>query len=770
VTWRIGQSQTRDEDGTLLTGRGVYTGDRTEPGEAAMAVLRSPAAAGRIVALDVDAARSMPGVLAVLTAAEMTADGLGTIRPRARHPAPDGGEMYVPPFYPLVADRVRYVGDPVAIVVAETRAQAEHAVEAIELDIDPLPAVVDCEEAAGPGAPAVWDAVPDNACFLFERGDAAAVDDAFANAAHIVERRLPITRLTAAAMEPRAVLASFDAEAGRYHLRLGTQAPHRVAEGLAQILNVETSVVHVTAVQCGGSFGMKNSPYPEYALALWAARRLGRPVRWTSNRLESFQADAHARDQVADAALALDADGRFLALRVSAVAGLGAYLGPMTAHPPTNNMGGLAGVYQIPAIHVRVRGLFTNTQHTSPYRGAGRPEATYVVERLIDMAAAALGQDRADLRRRNMIGPAQMPYNTGLIYTYDSGDFPAVLEAALKAADWDGFEGRRSEAEMNGRLRGIGIANPIEIAGGPPGRPMPEFARIEMAADGRVTLRVGSMDTGQGHATVFRQMLSQSLGTEPQAIDVVMGDTDRVAKGMGTFGSRTMLAAGTAIASGVDEVVETARPHAAEMLEAAAQDLEYSEGRFSVVGTDRAVSLSDVAATMPDGLQAEAFVPAGDATFPNGCHICEVEIDPDTGAVSVERYLIVDDVGTVINPLLMKGQIHGGVAQGLSQALFERIVYDQESGQLLTASFMDYAMPRADDLPSMDVESHPVPTPTNPLGAKGAGEAGTVGSLAAVISAVSDALAPLGIDHIDMPATSERVWRAIRDAKTDGQR
>jgi len=750
MTWRIGQSQIRDEDGTLLTGRGAYTGDRTEPGEAAMAVLRSPVAAGRISALDVEPARSMPGVLTVLTAAEMTADGLGTIQPRAKHPAPDGGEMYVPPFFPLVADTVRYVGDPVAIVVAETRAQAEDAAESIDMDIDPLPAV--------------WEAVPDNVCFLFERGDAAAVDATFAEAAHVIERRLPITRVTAAAMEPRAVLAAYDSRSGRYHLRLGTQAPHRVAEGLAQVLKVETAAVHVTAVRCGGSFGMKNSPYPEYALALWAARRLGRPVRWTAGRLESFQADAHARDMVADAALALDTDGTFLALKVSTVAGLGAYLGPMTAHPPTNNMGGLAGVYRIPVIHVRVRGVVTNTQLTSPYRGAGRPEATYIVERLIDLAAAKLGLDRVELRRRNMIGPDQMPYKTGLIYTYDSGDFPAVLDTALKAADWNGFAGRRAGAKDRGRLRGIGIANPTEIAGGPPGQPMPEFARIEIAAAGDVTLRVGSMDTGQGHVTAFRQMLSQSLGIEAEDIDVVMGDTDLVAKGMGTFGSRTMLAAGTAIATGADQIVEAARPYAAEMLETAAQDLEYAEGRFCVVGTDRAVSLCEVAARVPDGLQAEAFVPAGDATFPNGCHICEVEIDPDTGAVSVERYLIVDDVGTVINPLLMKGQIHGGVAQGLSQALFERIVYEEETGQLLTASFMDYAMPRADDLPSMEVESHPVPRPTNPLGAKGAGEAGTVGSLAAVISAVSDALAPLGIDHVDMPATPERVWRAIRGA------
>jgi len=762
MSFRIGQSQVRVEDDTLLTGQGRYTPDRGLPDEAAMVVLRSPVAAGRIAALDVDHARSMPGVLAVLTADDMTRDGLGTIQPRARHPAPDGGEMYVPLFYPLVTGAVRYVGDPVAVVVAENRARAEDALEAIGLDIDALPAVTDCAAAAEPGAPPVWDAVPDNACFLFERGDAEGVEAAFAGAAHVITQRLPITRVTAAAMEPRSVLAAYDGQTGRYHLTLGTQAPHRVAEGLAQMLNVETDAVHVTAVQCGGSFGMKNSPYPEYALALWAARRLGRPVRWAAGRLESFQADAHARDMVVDAALALDADGTFLGLKVSAVAGLGAYLGPMTAHPPTNNMGGLAGVYRIPAIHVRVRGMFTHTQHTSPYRGAGRPEATYIVERLIDLAAAKLDTDRAALRRRNMIRPEQMPFKTGFLLTYDSGDFPAVLDRALTAADWAGFGNRRAQANARGRLRGIGIANPIEIAGGPPGKPMPEFARIEIGANGHATLRVGSMDTGQGHATAFRQMLGQNLGVAPQDIAVVMGDTDLVAKGMGTFGSRTMLAAGTAIAAGVDGLIEAARPHAADMLEVGAADLEFADGRFSVVGTDRAVRLCEVAARVSGGLGAEAFVPAGDATFPNGCHICEAEIDPETGTVSVERYLIVDDVGTVINPLLMKGQIHGGVAQGLSQALFERIVYDEDSGQLLTASFMDYVMPRADDLPSMAVESHPVPTPTNPLGAKGAGEAGTVGSLAAVISAVSDALSPLGIDHIDMPATPERIWRAIK--------
>jgi len=404
--------------------------------------------------------------------------------------------MFVPAFYPLVADAVRYVGDPVAVVVAENRAQAEDALEAIELDIDPLPAVTDCAAAAEPDAPHVWDAVPDDVCFLFDRGDAEAVEAAFAGAAQVIEQRLPITRVTAAAMEPRSVLAAYDDQTDRYHLTLGAQAPHRVAEGLAQILNVETNAVRVTAVQCGGSFGMKNSPYPEYALALWAARRLGRPVRWAAGRLESFQADAHARDMVVDAALALDADGTFLALKVSAVAGLGAYLGPMTAHPPTNSMGGLAGVYQIPAIHVRVRGMFTHTQHTSPYRGAGRPEATYIVERLIDLAAAELNMDRAELRRRNMIRPGQMPFKTGFLFTYDSGDFPAVLDRALNAADWAGFENRRAQANARGRLRGIGIANPIEIAGGPPGKPMPEFARIELGTDGHATLRVGPMDTG----------------------------------------------------------------------------------------------------------------------------------------------------------------------------------------------------------------------------------------------------------------------------------
>ncbi len=765
---RIGQSQIRDEDDTLLTGRGRYTGDQAATGAAFMAVLRSPLPAGRIASLATEPARSMPGVLAVLTAADVAAAGLGAIQPRARHPAPDGGEMFVPPYLPLVSERVRYVGDPVAVVLAESRAQAEDALEAVGLDIDPLPSVTDCVAAAAPGAPAVWDALPDNVCFLFERGDADAVAAAFAEAAHVIEKRLVITRVTAASMEPRGVLAHYDDQTDRYHLLLGTQAPHRVAEGVAQILNVDQASVHVTAVHCGGSFGMKNSPYPEYALALWAARRLGRPVRWAPGRLESFQADAHARDQVADAALALDEDGTFLALKVSAVAGLGAYLGPMTAHPPTNNMGGLAGVYRTPAIHIRVRGMLTNTQHTSPYRGAGRPEATYIVERLIDLAAARLDMDRAELRRLNMIRPDQMPFKTGLVYAYDSGDFPAVLDTALAAADWRGFPARRDEARTRGRLRGIGIANPIEIAGGPPGQPMPEFAGLEIDAGGRVTLRVGTMDTGQGHATVFRQMLSAALGVLPADIEVVMGDTDRVAKGTGTFGSRTTQSAGTAIARAGDEIVATARAQAADMLEAGTADIEFAEGVFTVAGTDRTLSLGAVAAAMPDGLGAEVFVATENATFPNGCHICEVEIDPETGAVSVDRYLVVDDVGTVINPLLMKGQIHGGIAQGLSQALFERIVYDPESGQLVTASFMDYAMPRADDLPSVAVESLPVPTPTNPLGAKGAGEAGTVGSLAAVISAVSDALAPLGIDHIDMPATSERIWRAIRDAGGEG--
>jgi carbon-monoxide dehydrogenase large subunit len=764
---RIGEASPRFEDDALLRGRAVFTGDARLPDEAAMVLVRAQRAAGTVRSVDAGEAAAMRGVLAVLTPADAAADGLGSFLPRLRHPGPDGGEMRVPPFPPLAVE-IRHVGAPVAAVVATTQAQAEDAAERVAVEVSERPAVTDPLAAIAPDAPRVWDAFPDNRCFRVEKGDAAAVAQALARAAHVVRRRLRITRVTAAPLEPRGALAVDDPATGGYRLEIGTQAPHRLAPDLEIALGLPAGSVRVVARACGGSFGMRNIGYPEYALALWAARRTGRPVRWTATRLESFAADAHGRDQWADAALALDADGRFLALDVRIVAGLGAHAGPMTPHPSTANLGGLAGVYRIPAIRAAVDGVFTCTQQTAPYRGAGRPEATYVVERMIDEAARELGIDRVALRRLNMVGPGEMPWRTGFVFTYDSGDFPAVMDRTLALGDAEGFAARRAASRARGLLRGLGIANPIEIAGGPPGKPHAEFARLSLAPTGRLRVLVGAADTGQGHGSAFRRILGERLGVAPQDVEVVAGDTGVVPRGTGSFGSRTMGAAGTALAAAAERLVERLRPAAADLLEAAAVDVVFADGAFAVVGTDRRVALADVARALAEPAEAEAETGARDATFPNACHLCEVEIDPETGRVRVDRYAVVDDVGTVIDPMSVKGQIHGGIAQGLGQALMEETVHDPRTGQLLTATFADYAMPRADDLPSIAVESLPVPTAANPLGAKGVGEAGTVGALAAVMSAVNDALASAGAAPVDMPATAERVWRSLRRASREG--
>lgn len=760
---KIGQSQLRFEDDALIRGNGRYTADLRVPGEVAAVILRSAVGAGEIRTLDPSPAAGLPGVLAVLTGQDMAADGIGSFEPRLRFPGPDGTPMRIPRFPPMTAGSLRYLGEPVALILAETRTQAEDAAEAIILDIDERPTVVDCLAAIGPSAPLVWDEYPDNRSFVFEQGDGAAVQHALATAAHVVRQRLRISRVTAAALEPRSALASFDPTTGQYRLEIGTQSPHRIAAELAPVLGVPTASVRVVARDCGGSFGMKNVAYPEYAIALWAARRIGRPVRWTATRLESFQADAHARDQWVDAALALAEDGTFLALEVDAVANLGAYVGPTAPHSPTANLGGLAGVYRTPHIHVRVTGAMTNTQQTAAYRGAGRPEATYVIERMIDIAAAEIGIDRVELRRRNLIDPGQMPFKTGLVFTYDSGNFPAILDRALALSDWAGFVVRREASWRRGRLRGIGIANPIEIAGGPTAKPHPEFARLVVDPDGSACLTAGSSDTGQGHGTAFRQILGDALGIIPSKVRIVTGDTGLVPQGTGSFGSRTLAAAGTAISRSIDAVVEQLKDHAADLLETAAADVVFSHGAYIVTGTDRRLAFTDALVGLSAPVMAETFSSADGATFPNGCHICEVEVDPETGAVEMLGYLVVDDVGRVINPLLVKGQISGGIAQGFGQALMEQAVYD-EAGQLLSATFMDYAMPRACDAPPFVIESFPVPTAANPLGVKGAGEAGTVGALSAVISAVCDALGAFGISHLDMPTTPHRVWQAIQDA------
>ena len=762
MLFKIGQSQVRLEDDRLLLGQGHYTADQAAEGETAMAVLRSPAANGVIKRLETSEARQAPGVLAIYTAEDIKAAGMGRFEPRSKPPKPDGSDFFTPPFYPLSSDRVRYVGDPLAVVVAETREAAEDALELIELDIEDEDAVVTPEAAIAKGAPAVWDEVPDNRAFRVELGDREATESAFAAAPRRLEQRLDISRVAAAALENRNALALYDAAEESYLLYLGTQAPHRIADGMAAILGVPREKVRVISGDVGGAFGIKNGPYPEYALALFAARELGRPVRWASSRLESFLGDNHAREQIATAAIAYDEEGRFKGLKVSILANIGAYLGQTGTNPMVNNIGTVVGVYKTGPVYVEIEGIHTHTQSMAPYRGAGRPEATYIIERLCDLVARDLGLDLPEVRRRNFIQPDEMPYKTPLTYSYDSGDFPAVMEKALKAADWAGFSARREESAARGKLRGLGIANPIEIAGGPIGSPQPEFAALAIDETGGANLRVGTSDTGQGHRTTFAQLLGETLGIEVEDIRFRDGDTGVIEKGTGTFGSRSAAAIGVSLGKVAEQIIAEAKPDAAEELEAAEADIVFEDGRFLIVGTDRGLTLQELARQRKRSYAAESFDSTQNCSFPNGCHICEVELDPETGGLEVLSYLVADDVGRVLNPLLMAGQIQGGVAQGLGQALLEQLVYEEGSGQLLTASFMDYAMPRASDLPALTVLSHPVPTPTNPLGVKGAGEAGVVGSLPAVISAVSDALSQKGVHHIDMPATPERIWRALQ--------
>jgi aerobic carbon-monoxide dehydrogenase large subunit len=771
----LGKPVPRTEDLQLLRGRGRYTDDITLPRETRLYVLRSPHAAARIRSIDTTAALAAPGVLAVLTSKDALEEGFGTFASRVARQRPDGKPNFVPPYRPLAVERVHHVGEPVAAVVAETLEQAKDAAELVGAEYEILPSVTDTGDAAKPGAPAVWDEVPDNVCFLFKVGDKAAADAAFARAHHVSRESFLITRVTTNSMEGRTALAAYDEREERYILHAGLQGPHGMRQEIANVFDLPATRFRLISPDVGGAFGMKGSLYPEYILALWAARLTERPVKWIAERSEGLISDHQARDNRSTVELALDKDGKFLALRVDTIANLGAYLSLSGVHVPTNNLGGLAGTYTIPAFDVTVTGVFSNTLPTSAYRGAGRPEASYCIERIIDVAAREMKLDRAELRRRNMIPPGAMPYKTALTFTYDSGEFEAVMDKCLEISDWRGFEARRAEARGRGKLRGIGMASVIEIAGGPPGRPMEEGAEIRFDPGGTATILMGSHNHGQGHETVFRQFAEEFLGLPFDKVRVAYGDTDAVYHGRGTFGSRTMMVGGMAFQAAAEKVIARGKEIAAHLLEASALDIEFSDGRFAVAGTDRGIDILEVAKAsflpprMPKGmelgLQGSAVTAPSDASFPNGCHVCEVEIDPETGVTQMVRYTVVDDVGRVVNPLLLKGQIHGGIAQGAGQALLETMVYDRESGQMLSGSFMDYGMPRADDFSSFEVGSHHVPARTNPLGIKGAGEAGTVGALPAVMNAVADALLVLGIARIDMPASPENVWRAIEAAK-----
>ncbi len=768
--YALGQPVPRSEDPRLLSGGGRYVDDVQLPNTAYGYVLRSPHAHAKINAMDTRAAKAAPGVLLVLTGEDWAASGWGNPPIASGRKRPDGSPMFSPPMPPLVTGRVRRVGDYVAFVVAETLAQAKDAAELIEIDYDILPSVTDTAEAGKPGAPAVWDECPDNICFVHEAGKKQETEAAFAKADKIIKHTFVITRVMAASMEPRGCTADYNRFEDSYTFYTTLQGVHPYRATLARMLRVPESKVRVIAGDVGGSFGMKSSVYPEGPLCLLASRKLGRPVKWLADRSEAFLSDYGGRDNISTAELALDADNRFLGFRVTTIANLGAYVASATPNPAVNNIGTLAGVYTTPAIHVTVTGVLSNSNSMAPYRGAGRPEAAYVIERIIDVAADELGIDPAELRRINTIPPDAMPFKTGLTFTYDCGAFEKNMDMTLEMAAYAGFEKRRAEAKARGRLRGIGLSNTIERAAAPG----IEAAEIRIDRSGTMTILAGSCTQGQGHETVFKQIVCDKLGLKPEQVHYVWGDTEKVAFGHGTGGSRSATLGGSAVLMATDKVIAKASRIAAHKLECAGEDIVFSEGTFSVAGTDRSISFAEVAkfasnpGDIPDGMEPglneDATYTAKTMNYPNGCHVCELEIDPDTGVVDILDYNVVDDVGTVMNPLLLKGQIHGGVAQGIGQALMEIISYD-EGGQLITGSFMDYAMPRAESISYMEVKSNPVPTKTNPLGVKGAGEAGNVGGLPAVMNAVIDALSPLGVRHLDMPCTPERVWRAIQEAK-----
>ncbi len=770
----ISQPVPRTEDPRLLKGAGRFADDVQLSGMVHGYVLRSPHAHARIKSIDTQAAKAAPGVLEVLTGADYQAAGHGNMPP----PMPpirntEGIEIFGTPHGALATDRVRYVGDIVAFVVAGTLAQAKDSAELIDVVYEPLPANTATAGARDADTPAIWDERPDNLCLVHEEGDKAATEAAFAKADHIHRQRFHINRVLANTIEPRGCVADYDAGENFCTIHMTTQGGFGSRRMLAAgIFKEPEANFRVIPGDVGGSFGMKGGGYQENILAVWASKRLGRPVKWIADRAEAMLSDTHGRDNVTEAALALDANGRFLALRVATTGGIGAYTSPLAAGPLSNNLGTLAGVYTLGAAYVRVEGVFTNNTPTAPYRGAGRPEAGYVIERLVDGAARQLGIDGVELRRRNLIGADAFPYKTALTFTYDSGDFEKLLDAAVDNADYAGFAARRTEARKRGKLRGMGLSYTIDRAA-PPGM---EHAEIRFDMDGTAKLYVGTTNNGQGHETIYTQLICDRFGLTPDRVRIVEGDTGLMAHGQGTGGSRVSSMGMSALHLAAGKLTDKAKKIAAQVLEAAEGDLEFTDGLFTVAGTDKSLDFIDVVriafsprdlpAGMEPGLYESGTYRSTVTNYPNGCHICEVEVDPETGAAELVRYVVVDDVGTVLNPLLMKGQIHGGIAQGAGQILMEDMAYDAETGQVLSGSLMDYAMPRADDFCPIEVSTIPVPTPTNPLGVKGAGEAGTVGAMPAVANALIDALAEFGVTNIDLPATPERLWRLMRDGKT----
>jgi carbon-monoxide dehydrogenase large subunit len=753
----IGRPLKRKEDARLLRGQGRFTDDFSLPGQVYAAMVRSPHPHARIVAIDGDTARRQAGVLGVFTGADLAADGLGAI-PHSPVPAnrydlklhgPGGGPIFFGPHVLLPADRARHVGEAVAMVVAETAADAEAAAEAVSVTWEPLPFVTDTAAAAAGGAPAVWDEAPTNVCVDCAFGsEPAEVDAAFARAAHVIRQEFHVGRVTGLPIEPRAALGAFDPATGRYLLHAGSGGAFRQRREIAEVLGLPPERLRVLSLDVGGNFGTKNRVYVEYGLVLWAARRLGPPVKYTATRLETLVSDYQGRDLVTRVALALDADGRFLALTADNISNAGARA--VSFSPLGKGSALVTGSYDIPLARVRARAVFTNTVPTQAYRSSGRPEVTYAIERLADLAAARLGIDRIELRRRNLVPESRMPHTNPFGMRYDSGQYAENMDRALKLADVDGFAARREASRARGRLRGLGVANYVESSVGAPR----EQARMTVRPEGVVDVVVGTQPAGQGHETSFAQVAAERLELDVDAIRILLGDTDLLQAGGGTHSGRSMRMAGAVIALACDDLIAEGRRRAAHELEASEDDVRYTRGRFTVAGTDRGVGLFE----LPGGLAVTRDNEMHQPVFPNGCHVCEVEVDPETGRTDLVRYTAVDDVGRAVNPLIVHGQTHGGIAQGVGQAMWEACVVD-DTGQTLTGSLMDYALPRAGDLPSFVTELNEVPSPTNALGIKAGGEGGTTPAPAVVASALADALGSDGVTHIRLPATPETLWR-----------
>ncbi len=782
----IGAAVKRKEDYRFITGSGRYIDDINRPNQLYAQMVRSPLPHAKIVSIDASAALAHPGVVAVLTGKDMADDGVGGLPCGWGVASKDGSPMVEPAHPPLVVDRVRHVGDQVAVVLAQTRLAARDAAELVAVDYDELPAVTNLAAAGEEGAPQVWDEAPGNVCFDWELGDKAAVDAAFQTAPRVVSIDVVNNRLIPNAIEPRAAIGDYDAGNDEYTLYTTSQNPHviRLLMG-AYVLGIPEHKLRVIAPDVGGGFGSKIFHYAEEAIVTWASRRVNRPVKWTADRSESFMSDAHGRDHVSHAELALSEDGDFLALRVSTRANLGAYLSTFGPSVPTYLYATLlAGTYKTPAIYAEVKGTFTHTVPVDAYRGAGRPEASYLLERLVDRAARELGIDRVEIRRRNFISPESFPYQTPVALEYDNGDYEACLDKALDMIDYAGFAARKKESAAKGKLRGIGISTYIEACGLAPSNVagalgaragLYEAGTIRVNPTGSVTVLTGSHSHGQGHETTFAQLVTEALGVDIDSVEVVHGDTGKIPFGMGTYGSRSLAVGGMAIMSALEKVKAKSRKIAAHLLEASADDIEFEDGKLTVAGTDRSVTFGDVALAayvphnypldeLEPGLEETSYYDPKNFTFPAGCHICEVEIDPDTGIVEILRFVAADDFGRIINPMIVDGQVHGGLAQGIGQALYECCVYDDDSGQLLTGSMLDYCLPKADGVPDFEVTTNETLCTHNALGVKGAGEAGAIGATPAVINAVVDALSDLGVDDVPLPATPERVWRAIAAA------